>query len=320
VEQLALAGRRAAAVRSLLAELPFMDAAANDGLGGGAGDGRTGDASSSSSGSLKQASQEDLLRELGLRLGAGSDDPAAAVERLAVAAGFTKRGSAADVYSGSAAGRASQSDKEVRFSLRCEGLSTAGFGAAQQQGLEKLLAKGYGLKGSGKESGGDAKISVVGFGVGGAYAGSTGVGSGGAGYGGEGGTCVVVDCRATGFKTAQAAAKFAAGARAAAVPVGSERAFGRVTFEKPPCVCAGDGDGGDDGPRRGVPGAPTVAAASAGDGEAKVLVVPPTRADGSGAYDASVLEIEVVANPGRLRGSAPVGEPVVVRGLANGTK
>jgi hypothetical protein len=63
-----------------------------------------------------------------------------------------------------------------------------------------------------------------------------------------------------------------------------------------------------------------VAAATAGDGEAKVLVVPPVLLGQANAYDPTVLEIEVVSNPGRLRGSAPVGEPVVVRGLANGTK
>ena len=316
LEQLTLAGRRSVALRALLAELPFMDDV-SDTVGGG-------DANSAANALLKQVSQEDLLRELGSRMGAGSEDPSLAVERLAVAAGYSKRGSATDVYSGSMASRAPGTDKDVRFSLRCEGLSSAGFGTEQQQALEKLLAKGYGLKGSGassKSGSGDVKVSVVGFSTGGAFAGAS---SGGFQSGEDSEeSCVVVDCRAVGFKTATAAGKFIAAARAAPVPMGSERAFGRVTFEKPPSLCSGgDGTDGDfgGGSSGGVPTAPTVAAATAGDGEAKVLVVPPTLANQANAYDPTVLEIEVISNPGRLRGSAPVGEPVVVRGLANGTK
>jgi hypothetical protein len=320
LEQLTLAGKRSVALRALLAELPFMDET-RDNLGGGSGD-----ANALLSSSLKQVSQEDLLRELGSRMGAGSEDPSLAVERLAVAAGYTKRGSATEVYSGSAASRAPGTDKDVRFSLRCEGLSSAGFGTEQQQALEKLLAKGYGFKGSGvssKSSAGEVKVSVVGFITGGAFAGAS---SGGfsSGDGNEASSCVVVDCRAVGFKSATAAGKFIAGARGAPVPMGSERAFGRVTFEKPPSLCSGgdgtDGDFGGSGGGSVVPSAPTVAAATAGDGEAKVLVVPPVLLGQANAYDPTVLEIEVVSNPGRLRGSAPVGEPVVVRGLANGTK
>lgn len=325
LEQLTLAGRRSVALRALLAELPFMDDV-SDTVGGGVhgNGGSGGDANNALlSSSLKQVSQEDLLRELGSRMGAGSEDPSLAVERLAVAAGYTKRGSATDVYSGSMASRAPGTDKDVRFSLRCEGLSSAGFGAEQQQALEKLLAKGYGLKGSGassKSGSGDVKVSVVGFSTGGAFAGAS---SGGFQSGEDSEeSCVVVDCRAVGFKTATAAGKFIAAARAAPVPMGSERAFGRVTFEKPPSLCSGgDGDfGGGSSGGGGVPTAPTVAAATAGDGEAKLLVVPPTLANQANAYDPTVLEIEVISNPGRLRGSAPVGEPVVVRGLANGTK
>jgi len=315
VEQLVLAGRRAAAVRILLSELAFMEPGADaiplvpggvsgayapsvsEGGPGGSGGGGV---------SIKKASQEDLLLELGSRLGARGDDPSLCIEKLALAAGFTKRGHAIDVYSGATASRLSTSSRDVKFSLRCEGLSVVGFDGARQAALEALLVKGYGLK----KLDGDAKLSVVGFGTGGSYAGS--------GPGGEG-ACAVVELLVRGFKTSKAAIKFSTTARAAAVPVGSERSFGVVTFENPPTVCGGDGGGGGGGSSSAVavPGAPAIVAASAGDGEAKVLVVPPSLA--SGAYDPSVVEVEVISNPGRLRGVAPVGEPVIVRGLANGT-
>jgi hypothetical protein len=50
---------------------------------------------------------------------------------------------------------------------------------------------------------------------------------------------------------------------------------------------------------------PPQKAASPGDGEAKVPVLPPTLTSGAAAYPPGVLEIEV-SDPGWLRGSAPL--------------
>jgi hypothetical protein len=161
VEQLTLAGRRSGAIRLLLHELPFIDSSATsdsdphhggggihhgtsfasssfqsfNGLGGGGGGGA----------SLHSASQEDLLKELGVRLGAG-DDSLLAIERLALATGYTKKGSSIDIFSGSANSRSSTSAKDARFSLRVDGISPDNFDGQAQAQLEAAIAKGYGLK------------------------------------------------------------------------------------------------------------------------------------------------------------------------------
>jgi hypothetical protein len=265
-------------------------------------------------------------------LGGAADDLSLVIERLALSTGFTKRGNATEVFAGSVAGRVgSASAKDVKFSLRCEGLSTAGFDQQQQQSLEQTVAKGYGLK---KQE--DAKVSIVGF-----YAAGSDAGLKGKGFAGEGGTCVVVDMLLSNFKTPKHALTFVTKAKGNPVPMGtgSKALYGNVSFEKPPTVGGSGGvGGGGGGGSDGVPGAPTIVAATAGDGEVKVLITPPLlsglrsslagKAAGGGAggggeehaYDPTVVEIEVVSAPGRLRASAPVGEPVIVKGLANGTK
>jgi hypothetical protein len=142
--------------------------------------------------------------------------------------------------------------------------------------------------------------------VAGSLAGSTGTGMA------EGGGSVVVDIHVVNFKNPKACAKFVTAARETGkVPI-SKADYGEVTFEKPPCVCSEEA-----GRITGVPGSPNIVAVSAGDGEAKILVVPPSI---GGKLDSSVLEMEVISSPGRLRGMAPVGEPVIVKGLANGTR
>jgi len=128
----------------------------------------------------------------------------------------------------------------------------------------------------------------------------------------EGGGSVVVDIHVVNFKNPKACAKFVTAARETGkVPI-SKSDYGEVTFEKPPCVCSEEA-----GRITGVPGSPNIVAVSPGDGEAKILVVPPSI---GGKLDSSVLEMEVISSPGRLRGMAPVGEPVIVKGLANGTR
>lgn len=164
VEQLTLAGRRSGAIRLLLHELPFIDASATiesdgvhhtgNGLASPGGGGiHHGGSFGSSLGSfngiggahLQTASQEDLLKELGVRLGAG-DDAMLAIERLALATGYTKKGTSIDIFSGSANSRSSTSAKDARFSLRCDGISPSSFDGEAQTAMEVALAKGYGLK------------------------------------------------------------------------------------------------------------------------------------------------------------------------------
>jgi hypothetical protein len=160
--------------------------------------------------------------------------------------------------------------------------------------------KGYGLKDSGS-----TKVTVVGMYVSGPLAGGTATGSC------EGGSSLVVDINVVNFKTSKACTKFVSAARDMAVPL-SKTDYGDVSFEKPPVICQ------DESLHiAGVPKAPTIVSVSPGDGEANVLVVPPSM---GASLDSSVLEIEVVANPGNLRAFAHVGEPVVVKGLANGTR
>ena len=69
----------------------------------------------------------------------------------------------------------------------------------------------------------------------------------------------------------------------------------------------------------GPPDAPTVVTAIAGDGSAKVIVIPPVLAD-TGEPNPSVERIEVVSTPGKFRASGRPGEVIVVPGLKNGIR
>ncbi len=139
VEQLTLAGRRSGGVRLLLGELAFMDGLVEERVPGQA-------AGEDRALSLRHAGADALLRELGQRLGALTDDPGLAIERLALAQGFTKKGSVVEVYDRAARSRESVSDRDCKFTLRCEGLTAQHFDAEKQAALEAAVASGYGFK------------------------------------------------------------------------------------------------------------------------------------------------------------------------------
>ena len=255
--------------------------------------------------------KEDLLRELARRIGAENDDPHVAIERLALATGFVKSNVAAGVAlpASSKNNAEDNAGRDVRFSVRIGGIAPLEFSEKKQIALEAELAKGYGVSDG-------PVVRIVGISSGGGVAGLQPTGKG------EVGEALIVDLRVTGYKSPAAAARFVKKANEVGVPLG-KAGYGHCSFENPPMTVLAADQGGSSSATvssgANVPLPPTIVAATPGDGEAKLLLLPPYSATDGGLLDTSVEEMEVISSPGRLRATGKPGEPIVVKGLTNGT-
>ena len=124
------------------------------------------DGKENASHSLSGASQEDLLRELARRVGAGNDDPHMVIERLALATGFVKKTNTAILRS-QKNNAEENAGRDVRFSIRISGILLSEFNDAKQSTLEIDLARGYGIADG-------ASMRIVGISSGGSVAGLQG--------------------------------------------------------------------------------------------------------------------------------------------------
>ena len=303
VEQLALAQRRSKALRLLLGELSFLGTEDEEDL---IFLGHT-DGKENASHSLSGASQEDLLRELARRVGAGNDDPHMVIERLALATGFVKKTNTAILRS-QKNNAEENAGRDVRFSIRISGILLSEFNDAKQSTLETELARGYGIADG-------ASMRIVGISSGGSVAGLAQNGKDSAGE-------LVVDIFITGYKAPAAAKRFVKKANDMGVPL-SRATYGYCTFENPPIQVLARDQGGDLSNElsmsTNLPLPPMIVAATPGDGEAKILLLSPNSLGSPEVLDTSVIEMEVISSPGRLRAIGKPGEPVIVKGLTNGT-